>query len=245
VCTLSWLPDPEGFRLFFNRDERLTRAPERPPIVERIGGVRVITPADGNFGGTWIGVNEFGLAACLLNRYHEAPSDPPGDPISRGLLLRSLLTEPVAAAVAEAAGRRPLERYQPFTVAAASPGAPMVLLDWTGQALSHTTHAAPGMVRTSSGRDQTEAEHRRGAVLTAILGDRPFTAPILRAFHRSHLPSRGPWSVCMHRDDAATKSFTEIRVTPSAALLRYRDGPPCAARTVTTRHLGRRAPHPR
>lgn len=244
MCTLSWLPEPGDLRLFFNRDERLTRAPERPPAVERDRGVRFITPADGNFGGTWIGVNEAGVIACLLNRYHEAPVDPPGDPISRGLLLRSLLVEPTVAALAAAVEGRPLERFQPFTIATAEPDAALVLLDWNGRQLTRSTHGAPGLVRTSSGHDQAEAERQRSAVLAARTRSRPLSAALLRAFHRSHLPERGPWSVCMHRSDAATQSFTEIRVTPRHVTLRYADGPPCTTHTRVVRRLTRRGIRP-
>lgn len=39
VCTLSWLPDPAGYWVFFNRDERRTRRPGRAPVRRRIGPV--------------------------------------------------------------------------------------------------------------------------------------------------------------------------------------------------------------
>ncbi len=48
-------------------------------------------------------------------------------------------------------------------------------------------------------------------------------------FHRSHMPERGAYSVCMHRDDAETLSFTHIHVTHADAKLRYYPAAPCRA----------------
>src|SRR5262245_36927927 len=70
VCTVSWLYTREGYHLFCNRDERHTRKPAHPPRVQRRQGVRFIAPVDPDFGGTWIAVNQFGLAICLLNGDH-------------------------------------------------------------------------------------------------------------------------------------------------------------------------------
>ncbi len=47
-------------------------------------------------------------------------------------------------------------------------------------------------------------------------------------FHQSHLPERGPYSVCMHRPDAATVSFTLVMVESTSVTMVYADGPPCA-----------------
>ena len=61
--------EPGTFRLFFNRDERRTRRPAIPPAVHRKGDTRFIAPRDGDFGGSWLGVNEHGVSLCLLNGY--------------------------------------------------------------------------------------------------------------------------------------------------------------------------------
>src|SRR6185312_11981515 len=69
MCTVSWIHAREGYQLLCNRDERHTRRPAQAPTVRQNGGVRFIAPIDGEEGGSWIGVNEFGLTLCLLNRY--------------------------------------------------------------------------------------------------------------------------------------------------------------------------------
>ena len=45
-----------------------------------------------------------------------------------------------------------------------------------------------------------------------------FRAGALLAFHISHQPARGPYSPCMHREDAETVSFTWMTVTPLAVV---------------------------
>ncbi|MGE0442239.1 MAG: NRDE family protein [Gemmatimonadales bacterium] len=276
MCTLSWLPAAEGYRLFFNRDERLTRAPGRPPEpgVER--GVRFLAPVDGDAGGTWIGVNEYGLAVALLNRYPSGapgehpwagPRGRPANRISRGILVRALLGCRDRAAAVRYLKTAELHRYEPFTAAfAGSPSTPRVaagrarptgrdagsrsrgkwppltIADWDRRRLVLEVHSAPGLVRTSSGHDQVAAARHRTARFEEMLAAGPPSVERLRAFHRDHTPARGALSVCMHRDDAATQSYSEILVTPRTATIVHRGGPPCRARTgrPTLRRLRRR-----
>ena len=81
MCTVSWTREPDGYHLLANRDEKRTRAIAQPPRVRRHFGVRYLAPTDTDHGGTWIAVNEYGIAACLLNR--------PG--LTRGVQSRGLL----------------------------------------------------------------------------------------------------------------------------------------------------------
>jgi len=236
VCTLSWTTRPGGYWLLFNRDERRTRAPARPPELAALHGVSYLAPTDGDFGGTWIGVNHWGLTVALLNRYEDAPVDPSGGAVSRGLLLRSLLDAPSAVALVarlESGAGDGLRDYRAFTVVTTDRGGSIQLADWNGQTLE-ASRGAPGMVRTSSGRDQRAAERVRSEVLANIVGAKgEITIERLREFHASHLPERGPFSVCMHREEAETQSFTEIDVWHDEAVLRYVAGPPGEGGPVT------------
>lgn len=230
MCTLSWLPGPSGYRVYFNRDERLTRAPARPPSRRVVRGTTVLAPIDGDFGGTWIGVNQHGLTASLLNRYEDAPAEP--DPaharISRGLLLLDLLAAPNALELLEALGRARLPDYLPFTIAATDRDPVLHLADWNGRTLERSATRRGGLIRTSSGRDQRQAELIRGRVWHEILGGTgDVSVEKLEDFHRSHLPERGPFSVCMHREEAATRSLTVVAVEAGQSTVRYQPGSPC------------------
>ena len=38
----------------------------------------------------------------------------------------------------------------------------------------------------------------------------------MRRLHRSHVPAPGPFSICVHREDARTVSYTEIEAASGA-----------------------------
>jgi hypothetical protein len=60
-----------------------------------------------------------------------------------------------------------------------------------------------------------------------ISGAGKFDRDLLWEFHRSHWPAAGPYSVCMHRDDAATASLSVVTVTRDAVQFVYHGAAPC------------------
>ncbi len=198
---------------------------------QRLGQVRIATPIDGDFGGTWIGVNQFAVTAALLNRYHDAPVEGTPAMVSRGLLLRSLLDARSGRGLIGRLVKTALKNYLPFTIAAFDRTATVRVADWNGRDLVVSRVTKPGLVRTSSGFDQRAAERTRQARFDEAGTAGPITAPGLRTLHRDHHPAKGAFSVCMHRPDARTRSLTEIRVARTTASVRYRAGSPCRART--------------
>jgi hypothetical protein len=238
MCTVSWAPVAGGYSLHFNRDESRTRTPALPPAALEREGVRFLAPIDAEAGGTWIGTNQFGVTVSLLNRYHETPVEPDGPRTSRGLLVIDLLPATSALAVVARLGDRALGEFQPFTVCAVDRAGCVHLADWTGAELRAGSTNRPGMVRTSSGRDQAEAERLRAITLAGLVPDPVAITPgVLDRFHRSHLPERGPFSVCMHRLEAETRSLTTISVLEGAARLEYLPGAPCEGAAPTELRL--------
>ena len=55
MCTITWLAEPDGYQVFFNRDEKRDRKPARPPAVYETQGLQSVYPVDGKAGGTWLG----------------------------------------------------------------------------------------------------------------------------------------------------------------------------------------------
>src|SRR3954471_23954622 len=101
MCTVSWIHDNGGYQLFCNRDEKLSRSPALPPKIRQREGVRYVAPADGDFGGAWIGTNQFGISICLLNGTPCGIETRSGGMRSRGLLLPELLAAPTLFEVNE------------------------------------------------------------------------------------------------------------------------------------------------
>ena len=74
MCTLTIVPHEDGFQLGCNRDERLSRPAALPPRVHVAGSLLALFPTDLPGGGTWIGVNERGLAVSLAPDEASAPA---------------------------------------------------------------------------------------------------------------------------------------------------------------------------
>lgn len=72
-----------------NRDEYYTRKARGPHVVHQ--HPHIYAGKDEHAGGTWLGVNEFGLVVGLLNRHSTQPQDPARR--SRGLLCLDLLCQ--------------------------------------------------------------------------------------------------------------------------------------------------------
>ncbi len=237
MCTVSWLPTPGGYSLCCNRDERFTRAAALPPALREQRGVPYLAPLDGDFGGSWLAVNSFGLTLSLLNRYRVAGYVPPAAPLSRGLLLLDLIVSPTAADTITALQRTDLHQVQPFTLIIVAPDTAAHLARWDGAQLSCSTTDAPGLLATSSAVSEPEVAEARIARFAALV---PVTLEGLEALHRSHLPERGRRSICMHRPDAETQSYSRVSVTPRQVTLSHTGASPCREVPPVALNLPRR-----
>ncbi len=228
MCSVTWLQHLNGFELFCNRDERRTRKPALAPQVWD-GGVRFLAPVDGQAGGTWIGVNELGLAVCLLNGPLTLASKEGGE--SRGLLVSSLLHKKDVASARRALRAADLDVFQAFRLLLFETGRPPAVLFWDGAGLRQETAAESRIPLVSSSRDLKKAFERRRELLDRLVAEHGGMSPAaLEAFHRSHEPEKGPWSPCMHRDDASTVSASRVVVTADRVEIHYAPGPLCEAR---------------
>ncbi len=242
MCTVSWAPEPDAYTLYFNRDERLSRRPAEPPRERELGSVRYLSPLDGDFGGTWLAVNEFGLTVGITNRYRIPGYAPPSRPRSRGFVVLDLVGYAAAQDAIADLERQELGEVQPFTLLAVEPGQPARLAAWDGQQLTVAAKRAPGLLLTSSSVTEPEVAANRRALFTALDHVTPET---LLALHRSHLPERGRLSICMHREDAETQSLSQVVVTGAAIRLTHVPDAPCRGAALPTLSLARRpAPCP-
>jgi uncharacterized protein with NRDE domain len=116
VCTLAlYFQVSTEFPLIAaaNRDEHYDR-PAAPPMVLRTEP-KVLAGRDIRAGGTWLGVNERGVLAAVLNRRTNGAETRAAPTRSRGLLCLDLLACNNAAAARKfLVGHR--EPYQPFTL---------------------------------------------------------------------------------------------------------------------------------
>lgn len=239
MCTLTWLHHGPGYELFFNRDEKRTRAVATPPQVRERAGRRWLAPRDPDGGGTWIGVNEFGLSVALLNGYLPLDAEP-REWVTRGELVDGLLDARTAHEVEVRLRKRHLERYRSFTLVALEPAQPALVASWDLRELALDRRLEGHPPICSSSLDPTGATQARRELFARMLarqGNVDFA--LLERFHASHEPERGPHSPCMHRDDAQTQSLTRIRVGAAAVELRYTAGAPCSGSVAERLELAR------
>ena len=233
MCTATWIRTRSGYEVFFNRDELATRKPALPPAARVREGVRLLAPEDGDAGGTWIGVNEYGVAVGLANGPETAPA-----PRSRGQLVLDLLA---AASVADV-GRRfravDPSRHRPFALFAIEPGGELGIWSSDARTIERRPGSDEGPILVSSSRDAERARKERTALLERLArSNGGLDARLLAAFHASHEPERGPYSPCMHRDGASTVSLTHVVVGDRGIEMEYRAGSPCEAGRVVARRL--------
>lgn len=234
MCTVTIVPVGDGFRLGCNRDERRDRAPALPPAVHGLSPRTAIFPVDPAGPGTWVGVNDTGLAAALLNRSTDsaAPLDT-SRRRSRGLIIPYLLecaslTDAVHRAAALDPGdfdRFRLAMVQRRTVATlTSNGAEL--------AIEVTDLVGPMMLTSSSLGDAVVEKPRRQLFERLFAGEERSWVQAQSLFHRHQWRSRRAVSVRMERADAKTVSQTFVSVTGSAIELRYRPLEPAVPAVV-------------
>jgi len=239
VCTASWLTRDGSLHLFFNRDELRSREPASPPTEHRGGPVAWLAPADGRAGGTWIAATDTGLALALLNR---SEGTPPEERLSRGLLIPELVSVGDPDDLRRRLDAQPLERLAPFRLLALwrdrERGA-IASWDGAGGLDWESVDTALGLL-CSSGLGDARASAERGRTWERFRAERTsWSLADHREFHRDHTPERSAWSVCVHRPEAKSVSFTEIELTGDGTRLAYRAGSPCEEGPVVERRLGR------
>jgi hypothetical protein len=228
---------PGGYLLLSNRDERRSRQPALGPRIHETNGVKYVAPIDGDYGGSWIGVNEHGMSLCLLNRFGDAQIDESREYISRGLLLIELLDCLGIDQLTDRVKAFNLSRFRPFNLLAIPPGANSVLMEWNGQEYSVNLNAEHLMPLSSTSLIEPNIAVERRRQFEALAIARNFDGAALDLYHRSHLPTRGAYSVCMHREGASTVSLSKILVTTDEVLFKYESGPPCESRDLVSVRL--------
>jgi hypothetical protein len=237
MCTISFLPKPQGFYLAMNRDEKLDRFAALPPKIVDLADRRAIFPREPK-GGTWIAANEAGVCLALIN-WHRIEREPKRDVISRGEVVRELAGKSSADEIAYAVMKLPLRKLCPFRLIAIVRSEKLVTeWRWNLERLTRRNHGWRPQHWFSSGFDERRAELERERVCAAANEQQSAgTITWLRQLHRSHAPKRGPFSICMHRADATTVSYTEVAVSGRRATMRYKPGPCCSSAAIAVKTM--------
>jgi hypothetical protein len=235
MCTMTLLPlaGPHGARLriAFNRDESRKRAEALPPQVRACGARHAMMPIDPVSDGTWIAVNDAGLAAALLNlhRFDEFGREPHKGTRSRGEIIPMLME----CATIDEALERILTRvhrnayYSPFRLVLTDGrncqeykrhgGSDGVTPNWPVE--------RPRMF-TSSGLGDALVHMPRKRLFEEMFAAPADPIATQDAFHRHQWPDHPELSVCMSRREARTVSLTVLELNDRDVRMAYYPAPP-------------------
>jgi hypothetical protein len=192
------------------------------PAMKQIGGTRYIAPLDADFGGTWIAVNEWGLAVCLLNG-----NGPRNGARSRGLIIPQLIWTRSADDALFLLRQQSLASFAAFTALILEPGRSAAVASWNGARLDVNDSADLLAPLISSSFDADGVQQIRRAEFSRRVGANTGDTARLYSFHSSHSSGPDAYSPCMHRHDAETVSFSWIVVTGREIRFTYSPAAPC------------------
>lgn len=238
MCTLTWIRLADGYELYFNRDEKRTRTRALAPRLRERAGTRWIAPTDPDGGGSWLGVNEHGLAVGLLNGYRSGDSAR-RDFESRGALVDALLDSRSGAELRARLARVDLTRFRSFALVAFEVGERVVLVEWSGARVEQRELDDAEQPICSSSLDPVGASASRKRLYAAWFASRRPDRAALERFHASHEPERGALSPCMHRDDAETVSSSHVVVDGARVVFEYTPSAPCQGAARSRLELAR------
>lgn len=242
MCTVAILPRPGGFVLGHNRDESVARARGIPPELRHVRGTAVLAPIDPDAGGTWVAVNDRGIAVCVLNAREPPERILPPEPYSRGLVALEAAAAPTVAKVARLLDPARLAAARAFDLVAVGPAAAIAAVHrWDGATLRVEPLAAPCMLASSLSDPVGASRERRRAWEGWLAGRTHPASEDLARWLASHDPEPGPRSVCFHRADARTVSRTVVSVGRDEVEVEYLDGQPCDPRAPLCRRVLQRA----
>lgn len=206
-----------------NRDDLITR-PEGPPTDQTTDGIRFVSPVDLQSGGTWIGLNEAGLTACLLNRYDTAL---PSYKVSRGAIVPCAMACRTPSEAIQRIAALDLNQFAPFTCVIVSLDT-QVRLDWTGSEIVSSEpvkgcETKKSCMTTSSSVLAADVSARRYRLFQSLTQDRGHDLETLAQFHTSSNHEDSWWTPWMARETAHTKSVTRLELSDGRLRLRYWD----------------------
>jgi hypothetical protein len=223
MCTVSIVPVDGAVRVVCNRDERRARSEALSPTSHVAGRCVATFPVDPESGGTWIGVNDAGVAMALLNRTLVASAVAPAPGMrSRGAIIPSLMHHGSGAAALAVAASLDAGTFAPFRLLILQ-GRMLGIVSSDGRRSSSAMcDVDRPLLFTSSSLGDALVEAPRSLLFARFMDTR--ASRRLRAqdrFHQHRWPQWPAGSVLMERADARTVSRTVVALGGGMALLRY------------------------
>lgn len=229
-----------------NRDEHYDR-PSAPPAI--VGSCpAILAGKDLRAGGTWLGVNEYGVLVGILNRRQKPASLPRDTYRSRGLLCLELLRLKGVKDLDQVLAALNPNDYQPFTVVCADAESACAAYNNDQSIeqirLADGLHVFSNSFEFGAPSDKTNRVYQAFSKIAEpgnrLLGEQDYVIRAAKVLgdHASSDHSNGPReAICVHGDISGTVSSSIICLSDAARQFRtyYCAGAPC-------RHPFRRYP---
>ena len=228
MCTLTVVTDNDEYIMAMNRDEKIARGAGLPPETYEFDGTRAIYRSDGD-GGTWFATNEYGVSLALLNWNDVAPHGPDVKRRSRGRVIPTLIDSRSLADLHDVFGVSNIAAMMPFRLVGVFPSEQEIWeWRWDSAQLECQVHEWESRHWFSSSLSDERAEALRGAACrTARHESDAGSVRWLRRLHASHAGGPGPFSLCVHREDVKTLSYSEVLISSGSVRMRHFRGSPC------------------
>lgn len=211
-----------------NRDEFFARPTAGPILLESPRALWA--GVDLRAGGTWLGANEYGLIAAVLNRRSQSPPDPSRR--SRGTLVADVLQcRTTAEAVARIEGFAPTT-FNLFTLLVADPEAAVLLANepdhWRSRELGRGLHVVTNRESESLECPRHERTVQLLSPVVPLLNGRDLDRAVTKIWQalgdhgHGSAASKDPLSVpCVHTADYGTRSSSVLILERSARRIRF------------------------
>jgi len=210
MCTLTFVPTSNnGFVLTSNRDEAPGRTTLSPKMYEE-QNTRLLFPKDELAGGTWIGISDKKRLICLLNGGFTAHERKDDYRMSRGIIVKDLLT---AKDTVSEIGGCDFNGIEPFTI---------IMVDWANHLrifelvwdeveIHFTEKPLAPQIWSSSLLYTEEMKEKREKWFSTFLFEnlKPDASDLLQ-FHKTAGEGNLNIDMVMDRGFVKTKSITQI-----------------------------------
>jgi hypothetical protein len=209
-----------------NRHERLDRPATEPRV--HTGNVSFVAPVDLVGGGTWLGINEYGVVAAITNGRSPAEIDPMR-PSRGGLCWQALQARSLDEAVDLTQRATGSSAYNGFQLLLADRDRALVI---TNEGTVSSTELAPGLhVLTHRHGLDRWAPKRNVPADSIARASIDLLRESLAGVCRSHEASgEPPFAPCVHDPRHGTRSSALVLVGAGAAApvhFAFTEGPPC------------------
>ena len=240
MCTLTVVTGNNTYLMAMNRDERIARDAGFPPQIYEFDCTRAIYPNDGD-GGTWFATNEYGITFALLNWNRALPYGADAKMRSRGRVIPALIDSRSLSDLHEVFGVSNFNGMMPFRLVGVFPSDHEIWeWRWDSTQLDFEIHAWESRHWFSSSLSDKRAESLRGAACRAAQHESDAgSLPWLRRLYASHAGGPGPFSLCVHRQDVKTLSYSEVMVTPTYIQMGHFRGSPCTMAQIRSLEIER------